>query len=350
MLVTASSTGCVESLGEERSRIGTLVRDCVVPRPPGITRLGAPTSLEWPGESLWIWESFELDDGTLSSNAFARVRSADDACSGRLDVVRAADGAPARLLALSADEQLAEESRTDGRHLALVPAGGWVHDGRGHLYYELRENGPGFFDSRVLGTGLCIVEGASSTSCERVTRDGDPILWEAHARPLNRGGFVDADGFAVVYGCAHAAAFEEACTVARVDPSEAAEPSAYRFHHPFDGWIDDPANAGIVARHFGQLRVAPNAHLGGIAAIGIDAWSSSAVVYRADGPTDELRNAEWLFDAVAPATFFLEGGVYHPSLDPTGSGRTIDLSYATNAEGPNDGLHLATYRFDGGGR
>jgi hypothetical protein len=339
---------CVTALDEEESRLGELMRDCVVPLPAGVAGWGAPVSLEYPAGSVWIWGSVILEDGSESRNVMALVRTAAEACAGGFDLVR--DGGGGRLLSalgLSSAELAANAARTDGRRLDLVPAGGFVHSGRGFLYYEERLSGPGLFDSELLGRGLCLFEHGETAPCTRLARNGTTRLWGPDSRPLNRGGFVDEAGFALVYGCDHVAAFEDLCAVARAPVAEAGDPAAYRFYNPFSGWIEDPRNAGVLFHHPGPVTVRWNEFLGRYTAIGMDVFESRVVLYRASEPTGEFDGPVGLFDAVEPASFFVGGGIEHAALSEE-SGRTLHVSYHTNAEGPEHGLHLVSFRFLGG--
>lgn len=338
--------GCVETIDEEHSRIGDLLRDCVVPLPAGVSSWGAPVSLEYADGSVWIFESATLEDGADLRNVFALVPTADAACTGSFDLARDDGGEPISALALTSEEVEANAARSDGRRLDLVPIGGFVSGHRGFLYYEERLSGPGIFDSEPLGQGLCLFEDGATAPCTRVVRDDTTRLWDSSARPLNRGGFVDGEGFALVYGCQHVAAFEDLCVVARVPVDEVGDPAAYRFFNPFSGWIEDPANAGVLLNNAGQLTVRWNPYRREYTAIAMNIWESCAVVYGSSDPTGPFEEPDVLFEAVKPASLFVSGGVEHVALGE-GEGRTIHVSYHTNAEGPGHGLHLASYRFLG---
>jgi hypothetical protein len=223
-----------------------------------------------------------------------------------------------------------------------VPAGGFVHGDRGHLYYAEVLFGPGFLDAELAGRGLCIFESGPRAPCTRVRRDGTTRLWDAHARSLDRGGFV-LDDFAFVYGCDHVAAFEDHCTVARAPIASITEPAAYEYFHPFDGWIADPRNAGVIFENAGQVTVRRNAAVGAFTALEMDIWSSQVVMQRASEPTGGFAGAESLFDVLAPDSFFVGGGKEHAALERE-DGRVIHVSYFTNRAGAH-GVHLASFRF-----
>jgi hypothetical protein len=337
---------CVDTIDEEHSRIGDVVQDCVVPFPAGVADWGAPVSLEQADGSIWVWDSLTLQDGKSIRNAFGLVRTAADACAGRIDLVRDGAGRPASAIALSSAEIAANAARTDGRRLDLVATGGFVDAGRGFLYYEERLSGPGVFDSQLLGRGLCVFEHGETAPCTRVVRSGTTRLWGPDSHPFNRGGFVDDAGFALVYGCDQAAAFEDVCIVARVPVQEAADPAAYRFFNPFSGWIEDPRNAGNLFNRAGSFTVRWNAFLGRYTAIGTDIFASSVILSRSAEPTGDFDSPDVLFDAVKPASFFLAGGIEHAALSEE-AGRIVRVSYFTNADGPEHGLHLVSFRFLG---
>jgi hypothetical protein len=215
VLLAGLASGCIDSLGQAETRVGEMLGDCVIGPPLGVSTLGAPVSLEYPGHSLWIWDSVTFDDGSVITNVAAEVPGAGAACSG---VVLASDGtgAPQSLLPLTEEEQGENAERTDGRRLALVPRGGFTHEGAGYLYYEHTLLGPGIFDSELLGTGLCVIDpGVESLICRRVVVDGTDVLFSPEARPLNQGGLVDGDR-ALILGCRRASYLSEPCTVTGV--------------------------------------------------------------------------------------------------------------------------------------
>jgi hypothetical protein len=158
--------GCVEHLEEDRTSVGRVTRDCIVPEPSGIAALGAPASVEHAASSLWIWQALATRDGGLVLNAYAAVGEAGELCASGPALVRAADGSPAALVALTDDEVAANAARRDGRRRFLVVTGGFVHEGRAHVFYELRD-GAGLLDAETLGTGLCVVP-SPGAPCSRV--------------------------------------------------------------------------------------------------------------------------------------------------------------------------------------
>src|SRR5262249_12907439 len=81
MSVTLCS--CVDGIEEERSRIGDVIQDCVVPLSAHVSGWGAPVSLEYPDGSAWLWDSVALDDGSQVRNVLALVHSASAACAGQ---------------------------------------------------------------------------------------------------------------------------------------------------------------------------------------------------------------------------------------------------------------------------
>ena len=101
----------------------------------------------------------ERADHTLVTNASALVESAAAVCIDGPALRRGGDGTIAILLALDEREIAADAARTDGQHRWLTPMGGLTHQGRGYLYYA-HEEGTGFFDSRSVGTGLCVIDPA----------------------------------------------------------------------------------------------------------------------------------------------------------------------------------------------
>lgn len=346
--------GCVTHLDDESDAIGVgrVERDCVVPPPATVSNVTAPAAVEWPGESLWIWDELTVGEGdgarTVGSAA-ALVRDAAAACDGGVTLLRGAEGAPLSLLALDPEEQQENLSRTDGKRVALRAVGGFASAGAGVIYYDKLLRGPGFFDAEVIGTGVC-TQSAPDAPCLR-TRPGryadEPtLLWLRPGPSWGSGAFVDADGLAYLYGCQRLAAFEHGCSVARVRPAEAADPEAYRYYEALgDSWQEVPAAASVVAEGSDLLTGGYDEYLGRYALVGLRLLEERVEVRVADQPQGAFARPMRLFDAVRPEEWFVAGGREHAALRGE-AGRRVAISYHVGAAGPASGLHLVTFRFD----
>lgn len=338
-LMAAPAAACIHPLGEEASAVGEVTRDCVVPPPAGVRALGAPASLEYGDHSLWLWDEVALTDGGAVAGAGAIAADPDTVCA-RGPALVMAGARPASLLALTAAEDAANAARTDGKRLALLPRGGFVHGGDGYLFYVHALVGPGVWDVEELGSGLCVLP-AGAAACERLAVGGDTILWPGTRRALDRGGLV-VDGRALVIGCRRAAAFVEPCVVSGAPLDRLRDPAAYQVWNAFSGWIDDVSNGTSIADGVGALTVSADGDR--FAATTLDIFANRVSVRFSDSATDGYRHAIDLFDVV-PASFFVAGGREHAGLRG-GEPRTLHVSYATDgAAAP--GLHLVSYRFFG---
>jgi hypothetical protein len=337
LFLAFSSSHCVEHLGEEHGSLGRLERDCALPLPAGVVELGAPAALEYPGETLFIWPSVTLSDGSVVRNAAARANDPAALCESGPALLVDDAGAPRSLLLLSDDEMEQNAEREDGRRLELLPVGGFVHEAVGYLYYEPTWLGPGFFDAEKLGTGLCVLEGDGS--CRRVEIDGETTLFPATARPLNQGGLVAADR-ALIYGCIHAASFSDPCTLSSVPLSQVKDPAAYRIYNEFDGWVEKPTEATILFDRPGPLSVSRIA--GRYVAVGLDVFSSRFSVQFALSPTGPFESPQFLFQAVRPDGPFPGGGREHSGLRR--DDRSLHVTYFTDHAGSDYGLHLASFQ------
>ena len=97
-------SACITHLEEEESAIGRVERDCLVPVPAGVERLGAPVSLEYPDHSLWIWDELPMENGGTAAAPSAVVASADEVCAAGLVLVEDALGEPVPMLRLTPEE------------------------------------------------------------------------------------------------------------------------------------------------------------------------------------------------------------------------------------------------------
>ncbi len=168
LVLSLPATGCIDPIDQEQSTLGERTRRLPRAATGGVEELGAPVSLEYPGKSLWLW-----------SDAAAFVDDAAALCSDGPGLFRDGDGAPTPLFTLDSDELASNAARDDGRRLELVPVGGFSHEDTGYLFYEHRLQGPGFFDSELLGTGLCVSSTRArntANACERTRAAccGDP--------------------------------------------------------------------------------------------------------------------------------------------------------------------------------
>jgi len=308
-LLALALVACVDDLGTDvpGSRAGVVVEDCVVP----VAGRGAPVALEYveTGSSLWLWD-----------DARALVTSAEAACAGDVTVLA---GAPVPLLP---DETA---PRTDGRHIAVTPRGGFVAGGRGYLYYDKQLLGPGFFDVEPLGVGLCLVD-APDQPCAR-TPD---LLWTGRA--WGGPGLVGADGYAYLTSCAHVGAFTDACAVARVRPEQAADAAAYQ-RLGFDGTWSAGADSIVALGGTGDFTVEPA--LGRWLAIFPDIYGVRLRAAIGDGPGGAFDEPVTLFPAAPTTGFFIAGGRSHAALR---RGDLLAISYASQPSG----LHLVSFRLD----
>lgn len=335
----AGSAACIDPLGEEHSAIGEVTADCVVPMPAGIAGWGAPASLEYPDHSLWLWDQVDLAGGGAVAGAAAVATDAAGTCASGPTFVADGAGVPRSVLALTAAEVAANQARTDGKRLALVPRGGFVHDGDGYLLYAHALHGPGIWDYQELGTGLCVLA-AGATSCERVAVAGDTMLWPPE-HWLGGGGLVVGDR-ALVLGCRKVAAFLDPCVITGAPLDRLRDPSAYQVWNVFSGWTDDARNGSVLVDSAGPVTL--SAYDGGFLATSLDIFEGRVGARRSSRADQDYGHAADLFDVV-PASFFPAGGREHSGLRH-GEPRTIHVSYGTDGD-TAPGLHLVTFRFFG---
>jgi len=278
-------SGCVHGIEEQQSRAGDLLRDCVVPAPAGVAELGAPSALEYPDGSLWIWSSVALVGGQVVYNVSAFLDDAAALCASGVRLYGARD-LPRSLLQLDAAELVANTERDDGRALRLEPSGGFVEAGVGYLFYDHVLTGPGVFDAQSLGTGLCRIEERDG-ACERLRPGGNSILWPPESRSLNRGGLV-ADDRAWVLGCRSVAAFSDVCTLSGAPLDGLETPASYQLWSAFGGWVDDERQASAVLEQGGAVTL--SRFDGKYAAFSLDVFASRFQVRLSAPPPTSARS------------------------------------------------------------
>lgn len=348
-----AGSGCVKHLGEEslhRDRLGEVTGDCVVPRPMDLASWGAPLGLEYPDGSLWIWNQVQTGEGTALRQVAAWVPSIEGACAGELDWHRGPGDALEPILALTAEEEVDNTARTDGTRWELVATGGFVHGGRGYLYYEKVLGGPGLFDALPVGSGLCVIE-SGGRICERSAPGGVPgeptLLFGGGVRRPNQGGYVASDGYAYLYGCLRAAAFTDLCGLWRVRPEDALSRPAYEVRGAFGDWVSDPAGAETLFESSGAITAAPSEALSEVLVVSANIWDATLEARVAPYPWGSFGTPQRMAALVAPSEWFIDGGRLHAGLGQE-AGRVLALSYYTSAQGAAEGLHVITYRLAGG--
>ncbi|MCB9559010.1 MAG: hypothetical protein H6708_01220 [Kofleriaceae bacterium] len=311
-----ASAACVVEMDTERpaSPIGAVTTDCVVPLPDR----GAPAALEYPDGTLWIF-----DDGGA-----AFVASIDDACAG---VVAAW---PDPVLALTAEEEADDQTRTDGRAWALRPRGGVVAAGVGYLYYDRVLTGPGVFDVEVIDTGVCTIADRPGP-CARAPAP----LWPGGARSWGDAGFVE-DGVAYVYGCDHLAAFTDLCALARVPVADVTDAAAYAYLGWDDAWRPRGDDTVTLFEAPGAISASRHAPSGRVMVTVADLWDSRLELRTAAGPAGGFDDPLVLFDVASPPDWFFAGGREHAGLREPGA---LAFSYATTAA-PAPGLHVVRFQ------
>lgn len=308
--------GCVNAIDEAESRIGEVTVECVV---ANVGDAGSPVSLEYDDSSLWIFPG--------ADNRAVAVSNADEICASGVEL-----GAEP-LLALSQQEELDNESRGDGKRLVLEPSGGFVHEGRGYLFYEHNIVGPGFFDLERQGSGLCLVEQASQR-CDRVDVEGETRLWQPNALPRNRGGLVDGEGddaHAFVFGCRRVAAFTEPCIATGAPLDALTNPSAYQPFNAFSGFVNDPSNATVIVDDIGPITISPYGE--GFLLLWFDIFTETFHLRRSSDVATGYGSSSKIFQGVPPADGFARGGRGHAGIQ--GSERELFMTYEND-----DGLHL----------
>lgn len=345
MLVLFICAGCgvVMDTESSASRLGKVTGDCVVPVPASMEALSAPVSLEFAAGSLWVFGETRLTQPSTTGsdsipNAAALVRSVNDACTGHLEVLPDANGAPAPFIALTPEEEAENTTRTDGKRINVAPRGGLVWQGKGYLYYDVLLLGPGVFDMEWLGMGLCVTPGMGSACARQET-----LIWSGAQPSWGSSGFVDNDDYVYLVRCFHAAAFEDLCGVARVMPESMADPEAYRFYNVFNDWVEDPGNFTVAFRGPGAVTLGYNAFLGQYTAISANIWNSSIEMRVAPSPSGPWENPLRLFPAVKPDSWFISGGTEHPALR-SADGRTMAITYHTVSSTGPSGLHLVSFQ------
>jgi hypothetical protein len=336
VLVCVAAGACIQAIEEEAITAGRVTRDCVVPAPEGVTGLGGPVSIELSDASLWIWPLVATADGGLVENASALVRDASELCAGGPELARGPDGRPATLLALSTGERALNAARTDGKQLWLEPTGGFSDAGTAYVFYRFQD-GERLRGGAMLGTGLCVIR-PGVESCERLATADGYLLWPSDERVLD-GGFV-ADGRALVYGCRRVAALSRICTVTGVPLELVGDPAAYQVYNIFEGWVDELANASVVADELGAVTVSP--YLDGLVLTTLDLFEQRVLVRRG-ASFAEFGGRTDLFGIARTEATFPSGGRAHVGLSR--NEHELHVSYAVERADEVE-LHLATYLFD----
>lgn len=353
LLLALATTGCDhDSSRGELPSVAEVQQDCLVT--VAGAKASGPAALEYPDGSLWVWGelSWTAPRGAepLSvHNAGVWVSDASQACEAELSLIEDDAERPLVLLPLTAAEAEDNAARDDGRRWALQPLGGFVEAGRGYLYYDKQLLGPGFFDVRSAGVGLCVFDDPQQP-CRRLESgpgsDEPTLLWTDGLPWRSSSGLVDG-GHAYLLTCSHAAAFLDPCVLGRVAVEDAGDPAAYSWANwgQDDGWTQDRFNAAVVIDSPGQVTLRRSETLDGWQIVATDIWRSRLTLLFANDIDGPYQPQGKLLDAQRPRDWFIVGGREHLSLgSPDGS--TLALSYSVDPDGQGQQLHLVTVRLE----
>lgn len=309
---------------------------CVVAAPAGTERSGA-LSLAFDQGAYWIFRETR-EPGFLGVSG-ATVAVGDDPCTDLADV-RDGQGSLVPLLALTPEEEAANQAPVDGRRIALWPRAAFSHQGEGYIFYEKLRVGDGF-DIITVGVGVARIRWGQPA--ERIVvgahADEPTLLWlEPQSPGWARGAFVAQDGLAYVYRCHERDVWDLVCRVARVMPDQVGDLGAYRH---FDGqeWVPEPERAAVILEGVPGLSVAYSQHLNRYLAVCPEFLANHVFARTAAQPWGPFGIQHELYEGAPPSELWIFDVAQH-SAHASADGRTLLTSYYSDPPGDIVGMRL----------
>jgi hypothetical protein len=203
---------------------------------------------------------------------------------------------------------------------------------RAMIFYSLVNAQPGSFNFQAAGNSVALWQNLQSAPVRPlfpspVVADHPDLMFNENEPNFGSAAFLDS-GMLYVYGCGVPSnGADKGCRLARVDPAQIQNRSAWMYYAGNGVWSPELGNAISVFDGFNILSVSWNSFLGRYIAIYSQPFSQNVMIRTSPRPEGPWSGEAVVFTAMAPAS----GNVYdahaHSEYDANG-GETIYVTYS----------------------
>ena len=325
-----------------------------IPTNPDILGRDGGYSALFQGDSVWLYGDTFLAkpdalDRTLLSDSFSFTTdlNAQDGISGfqeRLD----STGAPTMILPETAAEQAFNQAHNVnncqeqpcGARWALWPASIVVNPANNSalIFYGVVSAQPGAFNFQGIGNSVALWENFQQPPQRPslnppIVPDHPDLIFTENEPNFGSASFI-SNGTLYAYGCGVPKnGSDKGCRLAKVDPSNAQDRSAWTFYAGNETWSPQISDAVSVFSGANILSVAWNNYLQQYIAVYSQIFSQNVLVRTAPKPEGPWSGAILAFVALPPTSANVYDAHAHSEYDANG-GQTIFVSYSRSTPAP----------------
>jgi hypothetical protein len=325
-----------------------------IPTNPDILGRDGGYSALFDGNSVWLYGDTFLakpnaQNFTLISDSWSYTTdlNAQGGITGFREQTDQA-GAPAMILPETAAEQ-AFNNAHNGSNCQAQPCGArWAlwpmsitvdpATSQALIFYQVVSAQPGDFNFQGVGESVATWQSLSAVpvrpSLNPPIVSGHPDLLFGGNDPTFGAASSIANGVLYVYGCSVADnGFDKGCRLAKVDPAQAQNPSAWTFYAGSGNWSSQVSNAISVFEGDSILSVDWNSYLNLYVAVYSASFSQNVMIRTAPAPQGPWSRETVAFVAMQPASGNTYDAHAHVEYNLNG-GQTIFVSYSRSLPMP----------------
>jgi len=354
LLLTVTLTGCVSNPGPPPAvRVVGATDLGAIPTNPDILGRDGPVSAAFQGYSVWLYGDTFLqhpnaDGRSLISDSWSyttdfNAQGGIDGFQERLD----ASGAPQMILVETPTEYAFNQAH-NGNPCQAQPCGArwalWPStmvadsvNGRALVFYMLIYSLPGSFNFQGHGNSVALWKNFSQQPQRPsfnppVVPDHPDLMFDQNEPNFGTAALID-EGVLYIYGCGTPSnSDDKGCRLAKVDPSNVLDRSAWTFYTGNGNWSSQIGSAVSVIPGVNIMSVSWNSYLQQYVAIYSQVFSQNVMIRTSPKPEGPWSAERTAFVAMQPVSGDVYDARAHSEYDLNG-GQTILVTYS-RATGP----------------
>ncbi|MGB6725719.1 MAG: DUF4185 domain-containing protein [Terracidiphilus sp.] len=325
-----------------------------IPTNPEILGRDGGYSALFDGNSVWLYGDTFLakpnaEDFTLISDSWSYTTdlNAQGGIAGFKEKTDSS-GAPTMILPETAAEQAFNaahdsnncQAQPCGARWALWPMSVTVDPATDQalIFYQVVSALPGDFNFQGIGESVATWQNLTAVPVRPTLNppivSSHPDLLFGENEPNFGSASLMVNGVLNVYGCGvPTIGLDEGCRLAKVDPAQAQNRSAWMFYAGSGNWSSQDSNAVSVFEGDSILSVDWNSYLGLYVAVYSAPFSQNVMIRTAQAPEGPWSNETVAFVAKQPASGNVNDAHAHAEYDLNG-GQTIFVSYSRGLPTP----------------